>query len=278
MVLREVREHLQHDLIKKGVDNPGNTTLVILSHVLNQPKSYILAHNEYELTDQENQSLQLNLNQIMQGTPLPYILGEWEFYGKKFLVSPDVLIPRPETELLVERALDLAQTISNPRILDVGTGSGAILLSLASQISSGSFFGTDLSWAALKIAQENAHRFGLSQISFLQADLLTPLCGQFDLICANLPYIPRQKLSKLGVAKSEPRLALDGGESGLDLIETLLIQSITRLAPKRALLLEIEASLGNEALSIAKTNFPDASCKINQDLAGHDRILEIRSP
>jgi len=277
-MLREARDHLHQKLIEQGFDNPSNTTLVLVSHILKQPKSYILAHNEHELTHQENQCLQEISNQIMQGLPLPYILGEWEFYGKQFIVSPDVLIPRPETELLVEKALELVLNISNPRIMDVGTGSGAIILSLASQLTSGTFIGTDVSRAALKIAQENAHRFGLSLISFLQADLLTPLCGQFDLICANLPYIPRIKMSELQVAKSEPLLALDGGVDGLVLIQKLITQAKSRLAPKGAILLEIEASLGNEALSIAKTTYPHADNKIYQDLAGHDRLLEIRLP
>ena len=276
-MLQQVREHLYQKLVEQGDDNPSNTTLVLLSHILKRPKSYILAHNDYELTHQENQSLQDITSQIRQGTPLPYILGEWEFYGKKFLVSPDVLIPRPETELLVEKALDKVQKFSNPRIVDVGTGSGAIILSLASQLVSGTFVGTDVSRAALKIAQENAHRFSLSQISLLQCDLLTPLHGQFDLICANLPYIPHEKLDELLVAKSEPLLALDGGVDGLDFIRKLITQAKSRLAPNGAMLLEIEASLGNEALSIAKTTFPDANCKIYQDLAGYDRILEIRS-
>ena len=276
-MLQQVKEHLHQALVEESFDNPSNSTLVLLSYILKRPKSYILAHNNHELTPLEDQSLQNILDQIRQGTPLPYILGEWEFYGKKFLVSPDVLIPRPETELLVEKALDKVQKFSNPRIVDVGTGSGAIILSLASQLVSGTFVGTDVSRAALKIAQENAHRFSLSQISLLQGDLLTPLHGQFDLICANLPYIPHEKLDELLVAKSEPLLALDGGVDGLDFIRKLITQAQSRLAPNGAMLLEIEASLGNEALSIAKTTFPDANCKIYQDLAGHDRILEIRS-
>ena len=278
LMLQQVKEHLHQKLVEEGFDNPSNTTLVLLSFILQRPKSYILAHNNYQLTHQQDQSLLNIFDQISQGTPLPYILGEWEFYGKKFLISPDVLIPRPETELLVEKAISLANTLSNPCIVDVGTGSGAIILSLASQLTSGTFIGTDVSRAALKIAQENAHRFGLSLISFLQADLLTPLCGQFDLICANLPYIPRIKMSELQVAKSEPLLALDGGIDGLVLIQKLITQAQSRLTPKGAILLEIEASLGNETLSIAKNTFPQAACKIYQDLAGHDRLLEIRSP
>lgn len=278
MVLREAREHLHQELVDQGHDNPSNTTLVLLSHIIKQPKSYILAHNEHELTHQEVQSLQDITRQIKQGTPLPYILGEWEFYGKEFLVSPNVLIPRPETELLVERAIQLTKSYKNPRIVDIGTGSGAIILSLASQLASGTFIGTDVSWAALKIAQENAQRFGLWQITFLQADLLIPLRGQFDLICANLPYIPRQKLSELQVAKTEPLLALDGGIDGLAFIRQLIIQAQSRLTPRGAILLEIEASLGKEALSIAETTFPHADSKIHHDLAGLDRLLEIRSP
>jgi len=276
-MLQQIREHLHQALVDKYYDNPSNTTLVLLSHIFKQPKSYLLMHDIHELTLQEEQTLQDVFDQIRQGIPLPYILGEWEFFGKKFLISPDVLIPRPETELLVEKALEIAQTSKNPRIVDVGTGSGAIILSLASQIAVGTFFGSDVSRAALNIAHKNAIRFGLTQISLLQADLLSPFQGQFDLICANLPYIPRQKLSNLDVARSEPILALDGGDDGLLFIRKIITQASSRLAPKGTILLEIEASLGDDALTFARTIFPKARCKIIEDLSGHDRILEIHS-
>lgn len=275
-MLRQVREHLQDKLVERGYDSPANTTLVLLSHILNQPKSFILAHGKYALTAQESQALQLVDDKISQNIPLPYMLGEWEFFGRNFIVSPAVLIPRPETELLVEKALQIAKTFENPRIIDVGTGSGAIIISLASELPPGIFIASDLSWGALKIAQLNARRLGQSQIKFLQADLLTSIYPQFDLICANLPYIPNKNLDLLDVSKSEPRLALDGGESGLDLIEALITQAQTRLSPKGVILLEIESSLGDAVLSIAKNAFPNANCQLFQDLAGHDRIVEIR--
>jgi release factor glutamine methyltransferase len=278
LMLREAREHLHQKLIEQGFDNPSNTTLVLFSHILNRPKSYVLAHGSYELTPQEKSFLHEVITKISKEVPLPYILGEWEFFGRKFIVSPDVMIPRPETELLVEKALQIAKTFENPRIIDVGTGSGAIIISLASELPPGIFIASDLSRGALKIAKHNTQRFSLSQIQFLQADLLTSIYAQFDLICANLPYIPRIKMSELQVAKSEPLLALDGGIDGLVLIQKLITQAQSRLTPKGAILLEIEASLGNETLSIAKNTFPQAACKIYQDLAGHDRLLEIRSP
>ncbi len=278
MVLRKVREHLQQELIEKSFDNPSNTSLVLLSHLLKRPKSFVLAHGEYVLTAQETRSLEEMLEKISRGIPLPFILGEWAFFGQQFIVSPAVLIPRPETELLVEKALHIAKTRQGPLIVDVGTGSGAIIISLASHLQSGTFIGTDLSWEALRIAQQNTQKFSLSHIKLVQANLLTPLQTQFDLICANLPYIPRRKLSDLQVAQSEPRLALDGGVDGLDFIRELITQAQTRLAPNGTMLLEIEANLGNEALAIAKNNFPHADCNIHQDLAGHDRLLEIRLP
>lgn len=276
-MLQQVKEHLHHKLVEQGYDNPDNTTLVLLSHILNQPKSFILAHNEYLLSSKENQSLQEIIDQISKEIPLPYILGEWEFFGRIFVISAAVLIPRPETELLVEKAIQLAQSYKNPRIVDVGTGSGAIIVSLASHLPSGTLIGTDVSFEALKIAQLNAKNLGQSHIKFLQADLLTPIYTQFDLICANLPYIPSNTLDGLAVVKSEPRLALDGGEDGLNLIRTLITQAQTRLAPKGALLLEIEASMGRDVLSIAKNVFPAATSKVFQDLAGKDRLVVIQS-
>ncbi len=212
---------------------------------------------------------------MLQGVPLPYILGHWDFFGRSFKVTPDVLIPRPETELLVELAFHSIQDQNQPVIVDVGTGSGAIAVSLAAELPGANIAALDCSLPALKIAQLNARLYAQNQIRFVQSDLLTPFRIRFDLICANLPYIPRERLNGLNVSRWEPRLALDGGESGLDVILKLLHQAQTRLSPGGSVLLEIESSLGENALKAACTVFPDAQTTCHKDLAGHDRIIEI---
>ena len=267
---------MRDKLTQAGYDSPADTSLILLQHTLKQSKSWVLSHGEYQLTPQEQNTLQTVINKVKQGLPLPYILGYWDFFGRRFSVTPAVLIPRPETELLVELAIQHARLYIQPRIVDVGTGSGAIAVSLAAELPSAVVIGVDLSMAALRVAQGNSHQLSKSSVHFLQANLLAPCSAQFDLICANLPYIPSGTLSSLPVSRWEPRLALDGGVSGLDVIEKLLEQAQSRLSPTGVVLIEIESSLGAETLAIAQATFPNAQHRLIQDLAGHDRIVEIR--
>lgn len=274
--LQQTRQHLREKLNHFGCDTPGNTSLILLQHALNQPKSWILSHGEYQLNPQEDNTLQISLNAYLQGVPLPYVLGYWDFYGRTFQLTPDVMIPRPETELLVEKAIQHARSLQKPRIIDVGTGSGAIAVSLAAELPKAVVMGVDLSMAALRVAQVNAQRLCASKICFIQADLLTTFSGCFDLVCANLPYLPRQTLSTLSVSKWEPLLALDGGETGLDAIQKLLRQAQTRLSPLGMVLIETDASLGAETLAAAQAAFPKAQHQLISDLTGRDRIVAIQ--
>lgn len=274
--LYEAREVLRKKLIQSGDETPAATSLVLLSHVLQQPKSWLLAHSEYELKPEEIDTLHRRLEKYLRGFPLPYILGHWDFYGRTFKVNPDVLIPRPETELLVEQAINHAQGWTKPLIVDVGTGSGIIAITLAAELPSAKVIGLDLSWNALLVAQSNAKQLDQSQIYFVQSDLLVPLKTKFDLICANLPYIPSSRLAGLAVSKWEPQLALDGGESGLRVINILLKQAQTRLAKPGMILLEIDSNLGEAALIAARDAFPHASHLLIKDLTDRHRLIEIR--
>jgi len=276
--LKELKNNIWNSLASSGDENPDNTSLVLIAHGLKKSKTWILAHSDHKLTQVETNTLQSYLSQYLRGVPLPYILGSWEFYNRTFKVTPDVLIPRPETELLVERAIEFGQTKDSLTVVDVGTGSGIIAVSLAAILPHARVYAIDISRAALVVAMENAKRHQQSRIKFIQSDLLSPLRGQFNLICANLPYIPSQKMKNLQVAKWEPRLALDGGTSGLELIKKLLAQAKTNLAPKGCILLEIESSLGKPALEIASKIFPEAKHQLIQDLAGLDRVLQILLP
>lgn len=274
--LQQTRAHLRAALTNGGCESPGDTSLILLGHALNRPKSWILSHGEYSLNQQEDHTLQTSLSQLLQGVPLPYVLGYWDFYGRTFHITPDVLIPRPETELLVEHALQYAGIFQQPLIIDVGAGSGTIAVTLAAECPGATVLGVDLSMAALRVAHANAQRICPSRVSFIQADLLAPFSTQFDLICANLPYIPSQELAHLPVSQWEPQLALDGGEAGLELIHTLLKQAQFRLSPSGVILLETHASLGVETLAAAHAAFPHAQHMLIHDLAGLDRIVVIQ--
>ncbi len=255
----------------------GLETQVLLAHVLAKPRAWVLAHPEEILTPQQQQELTILLAGLAEGTPLSYLTGHQEFFGLNFAVSPAVLIPRPETELLVERALDWLRRHPTRRCAaDVGTGSGCIAVSLTHQTDGLHVLAADRSWDALQIARQNAVRHtAAGQVAFLQSDLLTAAAGPFDLVCANLPYIPSAALSVLPVARHEPRLALDGGPDGLQAIRCLLAGAPRWLAPGGLLLLEMQYDQGEAIAALSRTYLPTADVTIHNDLAGLPRVVEI---
>lgn len=259
-------------------DSPALDSQVLLAHVLNKPRAWVLAHPETRLTSDQETQINSAVERLKQGTPFPYVLGHWEFFGLGFQVTPDILIPRPETELLVENALEWLHKHPHYRLaLDVGTGSGCIAIALASQIQDLFVIATDISLPALHTATQNANQIGVSKrVKCLLADLFPPIETQFDLICANLPYIPTSKLHDLPIYGKEPEVALDGGWDGLDLIRRLLASASTWISPGGLILLEIESSQGQFASTLAKTAFPKADIQILKDLAGLDRLLRIQ--
>lgn len=264
--------------LKKISDTPQLDTQVLLAHILGKTRSWVLAHPEHQFTQREKKEYFQALKELESGIPLPYVLGSWEFYGLEFKLTPDVLIPRPETELLVERAIDWLQEHPGQRWgMDVGTGSGCIAVSLAHEVRDLALAASDLSMAALRVALANARRHQVDKrIQFIQADLIPPTSKGYDLICANLPYIPTSTLKKLKVYGHEPSQALDGGANGLEIITRLLEQSRSLLTPEGILLVEIEAAQGEAVMLQAERLFPGAQVELSADLAGHDRVLSIK--
>jgi len=258
-------------------EQPYQVALILLAHVLQKPKTWVLAHPETHLNPDQKAHLEGLVRRLQEGEPLPYLIGKQAFFGLDFAVSPAVLIPRPETELLVEEALNWLEGYPNARnALDVGTGSGCIAVTLATRKPWLAITATDISLDALKIAEQNAETHQvIDQIDFKPADLLPSGHLTFDLVCANLPYIPTQKLAGVNTLGFEPTLALDGGEDGLSLIRRLLEQLPHRLNCPGLVLLETEATLGAETLVLAKTTFPQADVKLLKDLAGLDRLVRI---
>jgi len=257
---------------------------VVLAHVLNKPRTWVMAHPELALTAEQQTQLDESLARLEKGEPFPYVLGHWEFFALDFDVTPDVLIPRPETELLVEKAIIWLQESPVRRtIADIGTGSGAIAVSLAVNVPDVDILATDISSKALQVAKRNAEKLDVSKhIEFVECDLLPDKDSfinnhlPFDLICANLPYIPTPTLSHLSVFGREPTVALDGGVDGLHLFRRLLNIVPQWLAPNALILLEIEATRGVQVLNLAYDIFEQAEIHLHQDLTGRDRLLEIR--
>jgi len=251
----------------------------LLSHSLQRPRVWVLAHPETTLNSEQIENLERQLLRLERGEPLAYVLGTCEFYGLELDIGPSVLIPRPETELMVEEALKWLRSHPERRIAaDIGTGSGCIAIALAMQVESLKVMASDISPEALEVSRRNVERYQLGEaIKLVCADLLPAgMDHKFDLVCANLPYIPTGTLKTLVGIKYEPRLALDGGLDGLWLIRRLLDILPLHLAPGGLALIEIEAGEGNEALALAQGQFCEAEINVFQDLAGHDRILRIQ--
>lgn len=272
------------DSLSSISDTPALDASVLLAHILNRPRTWVLAHPELVLTTEQQNQLNESLARLESGEPFPYVLGGWEFFGLDFDVTPDVLIPRPETELLVEKAIAWLQESPERRtVADIGTGSGVIAVSIAVNVPDVHVTATDISGKALDVAKRNAHKFDVDRrIEFVECDLLPAKPElfsteeHFDLICANLPYIPTGTLYTLPVYGREPTLALDGGVDGLELFRKLLAIAPEWLAPHSMMLLEIEATRGIRALNLAYDSFSEeAEIHLHQDLTGNDRLLEI---
>lgn len=256
------------------------TAQAFLAHILGCGRAWLLAHQEEHLTPEQAAKCIAWVERVARGEPLAYLTGEREFCGLSFVVTPDVLIPRPETEMLVEVALEWVEVsgAAFPSVIDVGTGSGAIAVTLSVKLPDTCIWAVDISEEALDVARRNADRHGANQrIRFVRGDLLEMAPGPWDLILANLPYIPSELLRTLDVSRWEPYLALDGGPDGLALIRRLIRQARSRLAPKGWLAMEIQYDQGELVMELCKESFPAVEVEVRRDLAGLDRVVVVKT-
>ena len=260
-------------------EDPALDSQVLLAHTLGRQRAWLLAHPEAEVDAAPAEQFEAGLRRLQSGHPLPYVLGEWEFFGLKFTLTPAVLIPRPETELLVETALVWLNAHPKRRVAaDVGTGSGCIPVALSFRVPDLAFMAGDISPEALAVARANVHRHGLdSQVHLVESDLMQAMHGPFDLICANLPYIPEARLPELPVTRWEPHIALGGGEDGLAFIRPFLQQAAEKLSPGGQVLAEIDASLEQPVLALAAALWPGGTALVKPDLAGLPRLLAVQA-
>ena len=265
-------------ILKNNPNEPLSSLYALVGHILGKPNHYAISHPEYRLSREETALLDGLLKQLISGVPLPYLTSRQSFYGLEFFINTSVLIPRPETELLVESALDWLKTHAGQKLaIDVGTGSGCIAVAICANAKNVRFISTDKSLEALMVARKNISAYQLEKrILLAQTDLLKAFSGSFDLICANLPYIPSSRLPSLLVSRHEPLLALNGGEDGLNLIEDFLRQAAHLISSKGVILLEIDFTQNLAVEELAKKLFPFASIKIMEDLAGLPRIVVIQ--
>jgi release factor glutamine methyltransferase len=252
---------------------------VLLAHVLGWPRARLFSRPEHQLALEEQQRFEACLLRRQRHEPVPYIVGSREFYGLCFAVDRRVLIPRPETEQLIERALE--SVAQGPCLIaDIGTGSGIIAISLAVHLRLARVFAIDSSTDALEVMAANCRRHKVTErIRLLKGDLLDPLPEPVDLIAANLPYVPTAELATLDsdVKDYEPWQALDGGSDGLVQVTRLLAQAGRCLRPQGVMVLEIGAGQGERATRLARDNFPTARVELFPDDAGLDRVIRIQT-
>jgi release factor glutamine methyltransferase len=267
------------ELSREGIGSPKMAAESLMMFALGCDRAHLYAHPERELSAEEEQRFDAAVAERASGRPLQYITGHQEFWGLDFKVSPAVLIPRPETEHLVEAALELARGVDGNarlRIVDVGTGSGCIALSLASELPDAELHAVDISAEALEVARENANRLGLDgRVQFHQGDLLGGIANEFDLVVSNPPYVGQCERDKVQreVREHEPEMAVFGGEQGLDIYRRLIPQAHAALKPGGWLLMEIGFSIEQPVRELL-SGWCDVRCVA--DLQGIPRVVVAR--
>ncbi len=251
---------------------------LLLAHTLQTSRAMLLARLSDSISQEVAAEYAASVARRLKHEPLAYILGHREFFGLDFIVDRRALIPRHETELIVQIALERAREMLSPVIVDVGTGSGAIALSLAHHLVDARIIATDISSDALAVAQTNATRLGINNVRFVECDLLARIDEPFDLLIANLPYIPSVRYNQLPheVRDYEPRVALDGGVDGLEVLRRLIGQLKERDRRPSVMLFEISEEQGNAATALMRQEFPLAVTQLQRDLEGMDRVVQVQ--
>jgi release factor glutamine methyltransferase len=256
-------------LSQNGVEDAPLEGELLLRHTLSIDRVQLYIDLEKELTPQQEDTFRLLLERRLSGEPSAYITGHREFYELDFRVNPSVLIPRPESELLVETVLAIARKHPLSVIADIGTGSGAVAISLAVNLPQAKIYATDISAAALEVALANCRKHGVSgRVHLLEGNLLEPLPEAADIIVANLPYVSQSELAP----RFEPPLALDGGADGTKIIKQLCQQAGGRLKSGGWLLLEIGQGQIAAIAAILHNTFPEGEIEVIPDLAGIERV------
>ena len=274
MTVKQALNRAREILAASNVEDASLESELLLRHTLKISRVQLYQDLGHELNAEQERTFWKLVERRLTGEPTAYITGHREFYGLDFYVDPDVLIPRPESELLVEKALALARSRPISAIAEIGTGSGAVAISLALNLPQTKIYATDISAPALKIARFNCQKHGaLDRIYLLQGDMLDPLPEPVDLIIANLPYVKEQELPPF--TSFEPRLALNGGADGLKRIRRLCCQATGKLRPDGCLLMEIGQGQGKAVTAFLRGLFPTAEIEVSPDLSGIERVVSL---
>ena len=279
MTRGEALKRARELLARHRIEDAAFEAELLLRHTLKIDRTQLYTEPDCELKQRHADTYKTFIKRRIKGEPSAYITGHREFFGLDFYVDRHVLIPRPETELLVEQTILRANKYENPVIVDVGTGSGAIAVSLVKNLPDADIYAVDISKAALKVAGRNCLEHGVEdRVKLLRGDLLETVPLQVDIIVANLPYVLTEEVPLVNTAGFEPSLALDGGVDGMDVVKRLCLQAKDRLRPGGCLLLEIGLGQSPKISAILREIYPAATIEILSDLSGNARVACLNLP
>ena len=279
MTLKQALTSAKRILTANNIEDAPLECELLLGRILKISRSRLYLDPSRELSPKQEETFWQLVKRRLNGEPTAYITKHREFYGLDFYVDTHVLIPRPESETLVEKALNYARTHPVSTIADIGTGCGAIAISLALHLPQAKIYATDVSASALEVALFNCQKHGVrNRVHLLQGDMLDLLPEPVDLIAANLPYVRESELSHMRSAHFEPLLALNGGSNGLEKIYQLCHQVGAKLRPNGYLILEIGAGQRKAVTTFLHNLFPSARIEVTPDLGGIDRLVSLTLP
>ena len=274
MTIKEILSKGMIMLKGSNVDSPKVKARLLLQYILKKPRQYLIVYDNEEVGKKEQWEYFVNIEKLANGVPLQHITHTQEFMKMDFYVDENVLIPRPDTEILVEEVIKIAQKINKPKILDLCTGSGAIAISIAKNIPDAEIYGIDISQKALDIAKKNAKELQVN-VKFIKSNLFNKLDKmKFDIIVSNPPYIKRRDINYLSEeVRKEPNLALDGGIDGLDFYRKITEQAIDYLKLGSYLCYEIGFDQKDEVIDIINKQQQYSKTYCKKDLGGNDRVI-----
>ena len=279
MTRRQALSRARELLVANNIESASLEAELLLRHILRIDRTLLYTEFDRELTPQQEESYRQCIERRLKGEPSAYITGHREFFGLDFLVDNNVLIPRPETELLVEQAITRSRKYSAPLIADIGIGCGAIAISLALSLPDAHIDAVDISEAAVAVAKRNCRKHSVqNRVRFLIGNMLEPLSEPADIIVTNLPYVRTADLPRVNTIGFEPPLALDGGIDGLDMIRRLCFQVREKIKPLGCLLMEIGMGQSEAVTNLLRSIFPSAYIEVITDLSGIKRVVCLTLP
>jgi release factor glutamine methyltransferase len=274
MQIQEILSSTIKQLNSNNVEEPNNKAKRLLAFVLNVPKEFLIINDNKELNKKQEVKYKKCIERLIKGEPIQYIIGKQEFMGIDLIVTNDVLIPQPDTEILVEETIKVAKQYDKPKILDLCTGSGAIAIAIKKYIPEAEIVASDLSSKALRIANNNDRT---KKIRFILSDLFENINEKFDIIVSNPPYIKTEEIKTLSKeVQNEPLMALDGGQDGLYFYEKIIKQANSYLNQNSYLCLEIGENQKNEIIKKIQYNGKYTNIQTYKDLGGNDRVITCK--